>query len=303
VIEEKALKGRTVYDKEVKVFSRLLSREGKRKSFTGKIVLVTGAASGLGRGIALAFARAGSDLVLVDIDEGGLRETASMVEGCGSRSMVKRVDVSDRGRMEAMAGEVLSKWGRVDILVNNAGVGVGGELVNIPMEDIEWITGINLMGEIYGTRLFLPQMIERGEGHVVNIGSLSSLVILPFHIAYATTKFGLAGFSEALWVECRRHGVGVTLVCPGAISTNIAEGTRAYAGNQRQKEMTERFERMLQERGMDPEEAGRRVLEAVARDRFLLIIGGEAHLLYYLRRFFPNFTRRLVSAVTGFASG
>jgi NAD(P)-dependent dehydrogenase (short-subunit alcohol dehydrogenase family) len=285
------------------MLNRLFSRRKGPEDFTGKIVLVTGAASGLGRGIALAFARAGSDLVLVDINREGLDETAAMVEKAGSRSLARRVDVSRREEMEAMAEDVLSEWGRVDILVNNAGVGVGGELVNVPLDDIEWITGINLMGEIYGTRLFLSQMIERGEGHIVNIGSLSSLAVLPFHIAYTTTKFGLAGFSEALWVECHRRGVGVTLVCPGAVSTNIAEGTRAYAGSRRQKEMTERFERMLQERGMDPEKAGRLVLQAVARDRFLLIIGGEAYLLYYLRRFFPGLVRRVVSAVTGLASG
>ncbi len=271
--------------------------------FDGKIILVTGAASGFGRGIALAFARAGSDLVLADINEEGLRETARMVEDAGSKVLARRVDVSDRAEMEEFAEEVLSEWDRVDVLVNNAGVGVGGELVNIPLDDIEWITGINLMGEIYGTRLFLPQMLERGEGHVVNVGSLSSLVVLPLHIAYTTAKFGVAGFSEALWVECHRRGVGVTLVCPGAISTNIVTNTRAFASNKRQREMTERYEKMLQEKGMHPEKAGQLVVEAVARDRFLLLIGGEAYFMYYLRRLFPNFARRLVSAATGFATG
>jgi short-subunit dehydrogenase len=282
---------------------RSLSRAKNPQWFVGKIALVTGAASGLGRGIALAFAGAGCDLVLVDLNQAGLEETASLVEGIGRKCLIRQVDVSARTEMEKLAGEVLSEWGQVDVLVNNAGVGVGGELVNIPIEDIEWIMGINLMGEIYGTRFFLPQMIERGEGHVVNIGSLSSLVVLPFHIAYTTAKFGVAGFSEALWVECHRRGVGVTLVCPGAISTNIVTNTRAHASNGRQREATERFERILQERGLDPEEAGRLVLKAVARDRFLLLIGREAYLLYYLRRLFPNFIRRLVSMVTGLASG
>jgi short-subunit dehydrogenase len=285
------------------MFKRSLCRVKGPQWFAGRIALVTGAASGLGRGIALALARAGCDLVLVDINEAGLRETASLAEGAGRKCLVKKVDVSARTQMEKLAEEVLSEWGRVDVLVNNAGVGVGGELVNIPLDDIEWITGINLMGEVYGTRLFLPQMIERGEGHVVNIGSLSSLVVLPFHIAYTTTKFGLAGFSEALWVECHRRGVGVTLVCPGAVSTNIGAGTRAYASNERQRETTERYERMLQERGMDPEEAGRKVLQAIAGDRFLLLLGREAYLLYYLRRCFPGFMRRVVSAATGYASG
>ena len=281
---------------------RLLSGGRGKGGFAGKIVLVTGAASGLGRGIALAFARAGSDLVLVDIDEEGLRETAAMVEGAGSRALTRRVDVSRREEMEGLAGEVLSSWGRVDILVNNAGVGVGGELEAIPIEDIEWIVGINLMGEIYGTRLFLPQMIERGEGHIVNVASLSGLVLLPFHIAYTTTKFGLTGFSTALWAEVRRHGIGVTLVCPGAVKTNISEHTRMHSKSQGQQDSAERFERLLQERGMDPEEAGRRVLEAVAAGRFLLLLGFESYLLYYLTRLFPSLMRRVVSILTGFVS-
>lgn len=273
----------------------------RKDEFTGKIVLVTGAASGLGRGIALAFARAGSDLILADINEAGLAETAAMVEAAGSRCLTKRVNVSSREQMEAMAAEVLSEWGQVNILVNNAGVGCGGELVNIPIDDIEWIVGINLMGEIYGTRLFLPQMIERGEGYIVNIASLSGLVLLPLHIAYTTTKFGLTGFSTALWAEVKRHGVGVTLICPGAVSTNIGASTRVHA-SESQKASTERFQQRLQEKGMDPEEAGRLILEAVARRKFLVLLGKEAYILYYLTRLFPGLMRRIVAFITKIAS-
>jgi NAD(P)-dependent dehydrogenase (short-subunit alcohol dehydrogenase family) len=270
--------------------------------FAGKIVLVTGAASGLGRGIALAFAREGSDLVLVDIDQEGLLETAAMVEDTGSRSLVKRVDVSSREEMEKMAGEVLSDWGRVDILVNNAGVGVGGELYGIPLDSIDWIVGINLLGEIYGTRLFLPQMIERGEGYIINVASLSGLVLLPLHIAYTTTKYGITGFTEALWAEARHHGIGVSLVCPGAVSTNIMEHTRAHSQTERQKESEERWERLLTQRGMDPEEAGRRVLDAVARKRFLVLLRPEAYLLYYLKRLFPGLILRINAAISRYLS-
>jgi short-subunit dehydrogenase len=273
------------------------SKRGKSDKFKGKIVLVTGAASGLGRGIALAFARAGCDIVLVDINEAGMAETAAMVEACGSRTLSKRVDVASRKQMEAMASEVLSEWSRVDILVNNAGVGVGGELVNIPIEDLDWIVRINLMGEMYGTRLFLPQMIERGEGHIINIASLSGLVLLPFHIAYTTTKFGLNGFSTALWAEVRRHGVKVSLVCPGAVSTNIAQGTRVYEG-EKQSDFADKFLAMLQERGMDPQEAGQRILQAVAKDKFLVLLGKEAYALYYLTRLAPAFMRRVVALIT-----
>ncbi|RJP31631.1 MAG: SDR family NAD(P)-dependent oxidoreductase [Actinobacteria bacterium] len=279
--------------------SRRLSSRGKGPDwFKGRIVLVTGAASGLGRGIALAFARAGCDLVLVDVDEAGLGETASMVEAVGSRIIRKRIDVSSRDEMEKLADEVLSQWGRVDVLVNNAGVGVGGELDTIPLDDIEWITGINLMGEVYGTRLFLPQMVQRGEGHIVNVGSLSSLIALPLHIAYTTTKFGLAGFSEVLWAEARNHGVGVTLVCPGAVSTNIGSHTRSHYRTEKQRANEEKFAAMLAEKGMDPQEAGRLVFNAVAANKFLLLLGREAYIMYYFKRFFPGLQLRLVSAVS-----
>ncbi|MFW6113466.1 MAG: SDR family NAD(P)-dependent oxidoreductase [Actinomycetota bacterium] len=280
------------------VLDNLLKTRETGHDFAGKIVLVTGAASGIGRGVALAFARAGADLVLVDLEGERLCETAALVEGAGSRCLVKRVDVSSRMEMEAMAEGVLSDWGRVDILVNNAGVGVGGELVNIPIEDLEWIVGINLMGEIYGTSLFLPQMIERGEGHIVNVASLSGLVLLPFHLAYTTTKFGLTGFSTALWAEVRRHGVGVTLVCPGAVKSNIMEHTRTYAGGKRQEEATERFGRLLQERGKSPGEAAVFILDSVAGNKFLCLMGFEAYLLYYLTRLSPGFMRRLVALIT-----
>ena len=270
--------------------------------FAGKVVLVTGASGGLGRGIAVAFAGAGAELILVDIDEAGLSETADRLGRMGAKCLTRVVDVSNRAGMEALADEVLSRYAGVDVLVNNAGVGVGGELKDIPLDDMEWIVGINLMGEIYGTRLFLPRMIERGNGHIVNISSLSGLVLLPFHIAYTTTKFGITGFSYALWAEARRYGIGVTLVCPGAIRTGILERTRGHFAPGGQEKTLERFSSLLERRGMDPEEAGRRVVEAVAKNRFLLLTGFESYLLYYFWRLFPGLMLRVVAKITGAAS-
>ena len=273
-------------------------RDENSAGFTGKVVLVTGAASGLGRAIAVAFAGAGSNLVVVDVDEVGLKETAGMVDAAGGSCMRQRVDVSNREQMEGMAEAVLREFGRVDILVNNAGVAVGGELKDIPIEDIEWIVGVNLMGEIYGTRLFLPGMVERGRGHIVNVSSLSGLAVLPLHIPYTTTKFGITGFTEALWIEAGRYGVGVTLVCPGAIKTAIMSKARLHAPDAVRERVEGLWTSRLEKKGSDPEEVARRVLQAVQRNRFLLITGFESHLLYNLRRLFPGLNRRLVAAVT-----
>ena len=270
--------------------------------FAGKVALVTGAGSGLGRALALSFARAGSRVAAIDVDEEGLRETTGMLEALGTQAFTSRVDVSDWEQMKNFAEDLLADWGAVDILVNNAGVGVGGELKDLDIRDFDWIVGINLMGEVYGTRLFLPGMVERRSGHIVNIASLSGLVLLPFHLPYTTTKFGLTGFSEALWAETRRFGIGVTLVCPGAIKTSILQKTRVSAETDGQQKLLESFTDVLEKRGMEPEDVAAKVLKAVERNRFLVLTGGESYVLYYLRRLAPGTMRRLVAVITGMAS-
>lgn len=266
--------------------------------FAGKVALVTGAALGLGRALAVELAYAGADVVAVDIDVDGLERTCAIALDAGRRCVARRADVSSRAEMEALAESVLAEFGRVDILVNNAGVGVGGELADIPLDDFEWIVGINLMGEVYGTRLFLPQMLERGSGHIVNVSSLSGLVLLPFHIPYTTTKFALTGFSQALWAELGHHGVGVTLVCPGAIRTNIMANTRVHVRTGGQEGFGGRWKDLLEKGGKEPEEVARMVLRAIERNRFLCLTGREAYVLYYLTRLSPGLVRRIVAFVT-----
>ncbi len=265
--------------------------------FRGRRAVVTGAASGLGRGIALALARAGCDLVAVDVDAEGLERVRGEVGALGAECVTETVDVSVRSRMEELANKLNSLPGGVDILVNNAGVAVSGELDVIPVEDIEWIVGVNLMGEIYGCRFFLPHMIRRGEGHIVNVASVSGFAALPLHVAYTVTKFGVMGLSEMLWAEARNHGVGVTVVCPGAISTDIGFRGRNHYRTEKQRENEERYAAILRERGMAPEVAGRKIVEAVAEGKFLVLLGREAYLLYYLKRLAPMSCLRVASLV------
>lgn len=264
--------------------------------------MVTGAGSGLGRALALRLGRTGARVAMLDVNEEGLGETASLAREAGTDTFSRRVDVSSWEQMKSFSDELLDEWGRVDILINNAGVGVGGELKDLPIGDFDWIVGINLMGEVYGTRLFLPGMVERRSGHIVNIASLAGLVLLPFHLPYATTKFGLTGFSESLWAETRRFGVGVTLVCPGAIKTSILDNTRINPVSVGQQKLLERFTDLIEKNGDEPDDVAARVLGAVERNRFLVLTGPEAYALYYLRRLAPGLSRRLVAAITSMAS-
>ncbi|MGQ9536707.1 MAG: SDR family NAD(P)-dependent oxidoreductase [Actinomycetota bacterium] len=275
-----------------------LSRRKGMDWFKDRTAVVTGAASGLGRGIALALAEAGCHLVIADVDAEGLDRVRDEIERMGRECLARRVDVSSRQDLEDLTEDSLAWRGGVDLLVNNAGVAVSGELDVIPVEDIEWIIGVNLMGELYGCRFFLPHMVGRGEGHIVNIASLSGLVALPLHVAYTVTKFGVVGLSELLWAEARNHGVGVTVVCPGAISTNIGFHTRNHYRTEKQRVNEERYAAMLRERGMDPREAGRKIVEAVADGRFLVLLGREAYLLYYLKRLAPTSCLRVASFVS-----
>lgn len=286
-------------DEEVWVMAtaRLPRRRGM-DWFRDSTAVVTGAASGLGRGIALALAEAECHLVIADIDAEGLDRVRRDIEEMGRDCLARRVDVSSRRDMECFANESWAWKGGVDLLVNNAGVAVSGELDLIPPEDLEWIVGVNLMGVIYGCRFFLPYMVQRGEGHIVNIASLSGLVALPLHVAYTVTKFGVVGLSELLWAEARNHGVGVTVVCPGAISTDIGFRARNHYRTEKQRVGEERYAAMLWERGMDPREAGRKIVEAVAAGRFLVLLGREAYLLYYLKRLAPMTCLRVASLVS-----
>ena len=258
------------------------------RSLRGRIALVTGAASGIGRATALALARRGASLVVCDVNDDGLAAMAADIRAIGSDVLARRVDVSRAEEMEAFAAAVHERVEAVDLLVSNAGVGLGGGTLHTSLEDWRWIVGINLFGVIHGCHFFVPAMVRRGRGgHVVNVSSAAGYVASEALAAYATTKFGVYGFSEALRQELRRHRIGVTTVCPGIINTPITSSSPL-----RGPEATPAARAYMIEtyrlRNYPPERVAENILRAVQRDRAVAPISPEAWIMYALKRLSPG---------------
>jgi NAD(P)-dependent dehydrogenase (short-subunit alcohol dehydrogenase family) len=263
----------------------------------GKTALVTGAASGIGRETALAFARRGADLVICDIDEAGMQSTAEAIGGLGRQTETHRVDVANREEMQAFADAVHANRPAVDILMNNAGVAIGGPFLDTTLPDWDWIVGINLMGVIHGCHLFVPAMVRRGAGgHVINVSSAAGYSATSMLAAYNATKFGVLGLTEALGEELSPHGIGVTAICPGLIDTPITRAAR-LVGEMDKPEVREEMVSGYQRRGYGPERVAENILKAVQRDRLVAPISIEAWGLYYLKRWAPWLLRRVSQAM------
>ena len=197
------------------------------KELKGRVAVVTGAGSGIGEALARAFAAEGMLVAIADIEEEQAKRVASELAADGARTLYQRTDVSKPDSMNALADRVYADFGACHLLCNNAGVLVMGSLVTRSHEDWEWLLSVNLKGVVNGVLAFVPRMIEQGgEGHVVNTGSINGLVAYPMVGTYVTTKYGVVGFTETLRQELEPHGIGVSVVCPGGIGTNLLDASR-----------------------------------------------------------------------------
>ncbi|MEO8888612.1 MAG: SDR family NAD(P)-dependent oxidoreductase [Jatrophihabitantaceae bacterium] len=267
-------------------------------SIKGKVAVVTGAGSGIGRALAYDLARRGARLAISDIDELGLAETAKHVRVIGAAVHEQRLDVTDRAAVLAYADTVAAEFGTVNIVVNNAGIAFSGDVEQMTFEQIERVMDVDFWGVVNGTKAFLPHLIASGEGHVINISSLFGLLSMPSQSAYNAAKFAVRGFTEALRQEMilAGHPVEVTCVHPGGIKTAIARNGGAVAGKDADA-LAEFFDAKLAR--TSPESAAKSILRAVVGNRPRAVVGLDAKLLDALIRVIGPRYQRLFAVVAG----
>jgi NAD(P)-dependent dehydrogenase (short-subunit alcohol dehydrogenase family) len=238
----------------------------------GKIAVITGGASGIGKGTALAMARLGMDIVIADVNDRRLEETRAELAALGSRVLTVHCDVSKEADMQHLAQVAGMEMGHVDILMNNAGVVLRGALEQISMADWEWSFGINVLGVIHGIRAFLPQMIARGSGYIINTASIAGLVALTGEGApYIASKFAVVGLSEALALYARPKGIGVSVLCPGGVETNLHETERVVGLTPESTVAEAALAGVFHSVLMTPEQIGEIVVDAVRQKRFFIL--------------------------------
>ena len=253
---------------------------------SGRTAVITGAASGIGRGISIALANRGCHLVLADINEKGLAETATMVARPGIRVTTHKLDVSDRDQVREFPSRVLKQHPGVDLLVNNAGVAVGGQFEDVSEEDFEWLFEVNFFGVVRMTRAFLPVLRKSDDARVVNISSVFGLVAPAGQVAYASSKFAVRGFSEGLRHELEGSTVAVSVVHPGGVATSISLNARIPAGVP-EEEADRRRKAGNKYLRMPLEQAGEIIVRGIEQRRKRILVGYDAVGLSILSRVAP----------------
>ncbi|NGN62674.1 SDR family oxidoreductase [Streptomyces sp. A7024] len=263
-------------------------RRPARKDLRGQRVFVTGAASGIGRAVALRAAAEGAELFLTDINAAGLAKAAEAVRARGGK--VRRADpadVSDYDAVMTLAADIHAEFGSMDVVMNVAGISTWGTVENLEHRHWRAMVEVNLMGPIHVIEAFVPQMIVAGRGgHLVNVSSAAALIGLPWHAAYSAAKFGLRGVSEVLRFDLRRHGIGVSLVCPGAVDTPLTNTVEIVGVDQTQPAFHD-FQESFRKRASTPDEVAAAILTGIRRNRYLVHTSTRVRAAYGLQRVIP----------------
>jgi NAD(P)-dependent dehydrogenase (short-subunit alcohol dehydrogenase family) len=268
------------------------------KSFENKVAAITGAGSGIGRGLALELGRRKCHLALSDIDDATLEETAAQARKLGIEVTSQRVDVADRGAVYAWADQVVRDHGKVNLIFNNAGVALGSTVEKISYEDFEWLMNINFWGVVYGTKAFLPHLKATGEGHIINISSIFGLAGIPSQSAYNSAKFAVRGFTESLRQELDMldYGVSASSVHPGGIKTSIARSSRmddSIRDLGLGREGEDAREKLEKSFITSADDAAKTIIEGVRRNQRRILVGPDARVYDWMVRLLPTGYQRV----------
>jgi short-subunit dehydrogenase len=250
------------------------------KNIRGKLALVTGAASGIGRAITIALAREGVNLLLVDIDRSRLVDTADEAARHGINTDILVCDLNQPNEIHDMVEYLLHRYAALDILVNNAGIAFYGPTEHMTHKQWNRVLAVNLLAPIQLTRELLPVLLARSEAHILNVCSIAGLVAMSRLAAYQTSKFALVGFSESLRAEYGPRGLGVTALCPGLVSTNIFQSAETVSGKQIRHPPAWIC--------ASPERVASRAIRAIRRNEGLALVTPMAHFLWRFKRFAPK---------------
>ncbi|WP_417457836.1 SDR family NAD(P)-dependent oxidoreductase [Kordiimonas sp.] len=260
-----------------------------------KTAFITGAASGIGRALALALARDGVALYLTDVNENGLAESKKMAEAHQVNVHTLKLDVSNREAVEDAAKDATSKLGPIDAVFNNAGVSLSDTVDKMSYADLEWVMNVDFYGPVYGTKAFLPDMLARGAGHIINVSSLFGLIGVGSQSAYCAAKHALKGFNESLYYELEDTGVQIHSVHPGGVDTNIVRNGKHLHnidGDTSAEQAQAGFNDMVE---TTPEGAAKIILDGVARGQYRILVGGDAKRVDRFQRWMPNRWRKMFS--------
>jgi NAD(P)-dependent dehydrogenase (short-subunit alcohol dehydrogenase family) len=247
------------------------------EDLSGRVAVVTGAASGIGHAVAAAFAGAGTRVVLADIDTDRLTAACDELAGLGHDVVGVPTDVSSEEDIERLAARTIERFGRVDVVHNNAGVVSSGLVEEISLQSWRWVLAVDLWSIIHGARTFVPILKQQGSGHIVNTASTAGLQASPGIGPYNVAKFGVVGLSETLRLECEPHGVGVSVLCPGAVDTRIVDAERnrpatvPASTGPTAEQFTQRSGELLRTEGLPPTAVAAAVLDAVRTNRFWVL--------------------------------
>ncbi|MGN8199329.1 SDR family oxidoreductase [Salinisphaera sp. RV14] len=253
-----------------------------------KRMAITGAGSGLGRALALRYARAGWRVAVTDIQTGRARRVAGEVNDAGGQAMAQTLDTRRDADFAQLMARLDTEWGGVDVFVNNAGVAASGTVADTPQADWDWIVDINLMGVVRGCRAALPAL-RASRGHIVNTASFAAIANAPGMASYNVTKAGVLSLSETLRAEERGHGVGVTVACPAFFATNLMESFRSTAPGR-----DALVAKLMARSGVTADDVADQIFDAVARRRFLVLTHRDTRWQYRLKRLQPEWFFRAV---------